>query len=405
MITIKSLGGSGQDSRNCFLISFEKGSILLDCGVRREIADKEIVYPLLDKETVADIKAVFLSHCHEDHSAALPYLYHLGYDGVVYASKQTIELTPSFLYKWQDYVLNNNGQLPFDKKDTEKIVFKQIDEQTPYLKEYGKSGHVLGGLWYLFEIEDKTILYTGDFTFDSLTLKTDSLPQADYLIIDSAYASRILDQHKQYNNILESIKDTLSINGTVLLPVPSNGRGIDLYLYLKKHNIPIVLEQAVQKSTDNLLSYKDWIKDLNIEDNDDNTIIINDINRNDISLEAKVIITPDGMMTSDKAIYYFNKIKHDYRNKVIITGHSAKDTLARNIQDDRYRIDNNIELNVEVNTIKVHLDFNDVLNVIRNVRPKAVMLFHSAKKDCQQLKEEIESMSITVVNEVNKQLY
>ena len=103
MLEIRALGGSGEDSRNCFLVRWDDGSILLDCGVRREIAAVDVVYPLLTEEIAQNLDAVFLSHAHEDHTAALPYLYHLGYGGKVYATEETISLTPGFLRKWHDY--------------------------------------------------------------------------------------------------------------------------------------------------------------------------------------------------------------------------------------------------------------------------------------------------------------
>ena len=73
MIKITSLGGSGEDSRNCFYVQGESFSFLLDCGVRREIADVSVVYPLLTEKIARSLDAVFLSHAHEDHTAALPY--------------------------------------------------------------------------------------------------------------------------------------------------------------------------------------------------------------------------------------------------------------------------------------------------------------------------------------------
>ena len=108
MIKIISLGGSGEDSRSCFLVQSENLSVLFDCGVRREIADVSRVYPLITKEIAENLDAVIISHAHEDHSAALPYLYALGYQGAVYASDETITLIPSYLRKWAQYVKSNN---------------------------------------------------------------------------------------------------------------------------------------------------------------------------------------------------------------------------------------------------------------------------------------------------------
>ena len=405
MITIRSLGGSGEDSRNCFLISFNEKSILLDCGVRREIAETERVYPLLNKDIVSKIDAVYLSHCHEDHSASLPYLYHLGYKGYVYASKETIDLSPSYISKWQDYVLTNNGTLPFNKEDTDRIQFKEIDNNSPYLIKYGRSGHVLGGLWYLFEIEEKKILYTGDICYDGLLLETDPLPKADVLIIDSAYASRHLSQNKQYQQLLDTVRQTISNNATALLPIPAQGRGIDMYLYLRQYDLPILLEEAVLTAADKLSKQNKWLKSTDLFNySSSSTVLVNDKNRNNLDLSGKIIITPDGMMTNTKALYYFDRLKDNKLNKVIITGHSAIGTLAHSIQNKDYRDQNSINLDVQSITIKVHLDYDDVLKTINEVKPEKVMLFHSKKKDSDKLKEAMESEGITVINSINNVL-
>ena len=90
-VYLSSLSGSGENGRNCHLIEYNDKIILLDCGVKREIIDGTVgFYPGLTKEIVNKISCVFLSHCHEDHVAALPLLYHLGYKGLVYATKETI---------------------------------------------------------------------------------------------------------------------------------------------------------------------------------------------------------------------------------------------------------------------------------------------------------------------------
>ena len=152
MINITSLGGSGEDSRNCYWIKSGTCSILLDCGVRREIATAGV-------------------------------LYELGYRGFVYASKETIGMIPSYLSKWVEYVKQHGGSLPFDKNNIGKIRYKPVDE-LPFPVRYGRDGHIIGGLWYLFDFDRKTLLYTGDLTYDSLLLEADLLPEADILIID-----------------------------------------------------------------------------------------------------------------------------------------------------------------------------------------------------------------------------
>ena len=110
-VCMSSFGGSGENGRNCHCITVDDQIILLDCGVKREIIDGTVgFYPNLNEEVVKKISCVFLSHCHEDHVASLPLVYHYGYTGKVYATKETIAETVGFIKKWMTFVEKKNGE-------------------------------------------------------------------------------------------------------------------------------------------------------------------------------------------------------------------------------------------------------------------------------------------------------
>lgn len=395
MLKIRALGGSGEDSRNCFLITSNTKTILLDCGVRREIADISVVYPLLTEEIARSIDFVLLSHCHEDHTAALAYLYELGFRGPVYGSKETIENTPSFIKKWVDFVNRNNGSLPFDPTNINELDFRDIQTIDDFTVSTGKNGHILGGNWFHFTLDNKSILYTGDITADSYTLKTDSLPEADVLIIDCAYAGKTIDQQKQFNILCSEAEKTLKKNGTLLLPVPANGRGIDMCEILKANGFNIWADEKIVKNALNLFSQKSWIKNIDFIDN--HYGIITKENSAEVLSQPSIILVPDGMMTTETTEFYFNQIKNSARSEVILTGHQAIGTLGNSILNTDFRKENHIKCQVESLTIKVHLDDKDVLEQIQNVKPDCVVLFHADKDSCCSLIKSIEDQNITVL--------
>ena len=118
MIKLYSVGGSGENGRNCYAVEWSDGIILLDCGVKREINNGKVGdYPVLTKELVSKIKFILLSHAHEDHSAALPLIYNMGYRGKIYTSNPTANATPNFINKWRNFVKDNNGSVPFNDED------------------------------------------------------------------------------------------------------------------------------------------------------------------------------------------------------------------------------------------------------------------------------------------------
>ena len=395
MLEIKALGGSGEDSRNCFLVSWDDHSILLDCGVRREIADVSTVYPLLTEEIARDLDAVFLSHAHEDHTAALPYLYHLGYKGKVYATRETISSTPGFLKKWHDYAKSNDAVIPFDEEDINKVIFEDINNAPDYLISRGRSGHMLGSQWYLFNASGRKVLYTGDFTYDGLLLQTDELPECDILIMDCAYASRKVDQRKNYEKLARLAEKTLKNKGHLLLPVPANGRGIDMYLYLEKLGHNMIVDSSVINNAHKLKEQTAWIRDTDLwkENNEHTSIITGEIIK---PAEPSVIIVPDGMMTTARSISYFELLRDEPNSLVVITGHSAKGTLANSIQDDDYCQENGIKVRVENLTIKVHPDEKDVVDTVKKAHPEAVMLFHARQEKCGRLKRKLVCQKVDI---------
>ena len=56
-IAVTSLGGSGEEARNCFLLEAGNHAVLLDCGVRREaLGALDHVYPALTREIAGRLR-------------------------------------------------------------------------------------------------------------------------------------------------------------------------------------------------------------------------------------------------------------------------------------------------------------------------------------------------------------
>lgn len=375
MITVKALGGCGEDARNCFYVDDERYHILLDCGVKREIASVETVYPALSRDMAASLDAVLLSHAHEDHSAGLPYLYELGYRGPIYASRPTIALARGFMRKWVSYVKDNGGALPFDEANIDCLDFQDIEKAMNLGIRSGRSAHMLGSLWFF--LEPSRILYTGDLCLDSLLLAHDELPKCDVLVVDSAYASRKIDQAKQYKALEASAIKTLERGGKILLPVPVNGRGIDMMLYLRSCGLGLDVQASIMDNAQALYRETAWIKPSPLWSELENH-----------KKDSRIIIRGDGMMTSKSAMESYDALKGSSANTVVLTGHMANGTLGEKVLD--HKLEDPIE--VDEITIKVHPDCYDVIKTVQSCEPKAVMLFHSLES--QALCSEIEALGI-----------
>lgn len=399
---IISLGGSGEDSRSCFYVQAGTEHFLLDCGIRRELyTGVERVYPALTEEIAQSLTAVFLSHAHEDHTAALPYLYELGYRGPVYGTQETLTEVKKFLQKWVDYVKRGGDTLPFHEGNINALNFHALtlgEHTFPSCRvRLGRSGHMMGSVWFHFAFGERTLLYTGDFTFDGRLLACDQPPHADTVIMECAYAARRLNQDAQYDHLLTLAQETLAAGGKFLLPVPAKGRGIDLLEFLSTSGMPVFAEESVLKSAGSLSRAEAWLRrPLDIQGI--NVRVVNGENRNAaVNVpEGAIYLFPDGMLTSPSALFYYERFKDGDINRIVITGHASKGTVGSMIFQPEYRQENQVCIQAEQCTVKVHLDCQDALKLTERLGPKRVMLFHSDREDCQTLSNLLTQRSIEV---------
>lgn len=96
-ISIFALGGLGEVGKNTYCIESEKTLILIDAGVKFPEADLPGVdYVIPDytylKNNRQKIKALFITHGHEDHIGGIPFLIQTVHIPVIYAPKLAVAL-------------------------------------------------------------------------------------------------------------------------------------------------------------------------------------------------------------------------------------------------------------------------------------------------------------------------
>lgn len=97
-LRVMPLGGLGEIGMNCTVLEYNGEMLIVDCG--QMMPDEEMLgvdYVIPDvsyvAERVENLAAIVLTHAHEDHIGALPYvLPQLGEDIPVYASELTVNL-------------------------------------------------------------------------------------------------------------------------------------------------------------------------------------------------------------------------------------------------------------------------------------------------------------------------
>jgi ribonuclease J len=165
-IKLITLGGIGEIGKNMYLVEVDKDIIIIDAGLmfpEEEMLGIDIVIPDITylKENKDRVKAIFLTHGHEDHIGALSYVLR-DINVPVYGTKLTLALANAKLRE-QDYCGKNNLiEVTSDtvvNLDAVDVSFFRTNHSIP--DSVGICIHTSEGI----------IVYTGDFKFDQAATK------------------------------------------------------------------------------------------------------------------------------------------------------------------------------------------------------------------------------------------
>jgi ribonuclease J len=157
------LGGLGEVGKNMMVVESDEGIVLVDAGLsfpRDEHLGVDLVLPDFEylRERRNEVRAVVLTHGHEDHVGALPYLLREIDVPEVWATRLTLGLVQS--------KLDEHGLL----KSAELI---EIDPEGaavdigPYRAEFVRVAHSIpDSVAVVFETPGGRVLHTGDYKVD-----------------------------------------------------------------------------------------------------------------------------------------------------------------------------------------------------------------------------------------------
>jgi ribonuclease J len=165
-IRLITLGGIGEIGKNMYLVEVDKDIFIIDAGLmfpEEEMLGIDIVIPDITylKENKDRVKAIFLTHGHEDHIGALSYVLRQ-LDVPVYGTKLTLALANAKL-KEQDYF----GKTNFIEVDSDTIINLDAVDVS-----FFKTNHSIpDSVGVCIHTSEGIIVYTGDFKFDQAATK------------------------------------------------------------------------------------------------------------------------------------------------------------------------------------------------------------------------------------------
>jgi ribonuclease J len=162
-LRVLPLGGLGEIGKNMTVIEFDGRIVVVDTGLMFPTAEMhgiDLVLPDFTylRDRADDIEAIVLTHGHEDHVGALPYvLREIGIPPVIYGGLLTIGMVRS---KLDEHKLG-------DKAPLEELPAGQKVKRGPFEIELVHLAHSIPDMrGVLLKTEAGSVLMTGDYKFD-----------------------------------------------------------------------------------------------------------------------------------------------------------------------------------------------------------------------------------------------
>lgn len=160
-IKIIPLGGLEGIGKNITLFEYGNEILIVDCGIMfptEEMPGVDYIIPDFSyiRDNRSKVKAILVTHGHEDHIGAIPYLLR-EIHAPIYATKLTIGLIQSRL-----------AEIPSPNKP-QFVEIKPRDKKKigSFMVEFIKVNHsIIGGVGLALQNDLGTIIHTGDFKID-----------------------------------------------------------------------------------------------------------------------------------------------------------------------------------------------------------------------------------------------
>jgi hypothetical protein len=437
-ISLLCLGGVKQVGRSCFMVITSESKVMLDCGINPGDISGLSAYPRIDwfNFDLDEIDAVVLSHAHIDHQGFLPTLFKYGYKGPVYCTEPTLPLMALLQHDSVKIAKNNGSYLPYESRDVNEVIRhcitlpygKPTDVSPDVTITLNNAGHIMGSATVHINISGvHNILYSGDYKYARTQLLDSAVsiyPRVETLITESTYGNStdiMPDQSTVYRTFTESVNQTLSEGGKVLIPVPAVGRAQEIMLVIDREmregrliEAPIFIEGMISEASAIHMSYAHYLgydvrKSVSQGVNpfqSEYFTAVNGYGRRDEVLNDEnpsIIMATSGMLEGGPSVEYFKEIAPNSRNKIMFVSYQINGTLGRRVIDGRITeasmLDEKGKLKVipvrcstqKIDGFSGHSDFSQILSFVSRVRPKRVLVNHGEKSKSENVASNVYS--------------
>ena len=418
MIEFIPLGGAGEIGANCYYLNLDGLGIILDCGMHPQKTGLDSL-PKFDLLKDKPTDYVLISHAHQDHLNALPFLIKKFPHLKIVTTPQTRAIAELTLHNAISILKRQIDESEFEiynrdevdlliksinyKSYNEKFTLNSLNSASEAEFEFFDAGHIIGSAGILIRHEHKNIFFTGDIKLSSQTLlKGASLPKEkiDLLITEATYgatdSSRINDWEKESERLATSINKVINKGGSVLIPVFALGKTqeilVTIWLMMQKNKITKVdiYTAGIGNKINRIYDYNRFVVNRNEKE-----LILHDIPQKNLN-EIKdidevfkfpsIVLASSGMMIQSTNSYNFAKRWLQKKDPAIFTvGYMDPSTpgfiIANARKGDKIQLNENEkkgEVKCEISNFRFssHSRREELLSLMKLLNPENVILIH-----------------------------
>lgn len=422
--------GAGQDvGKSCVVVTINGKRIMFDCGMHmghddhRRYPDFSLISESGDFDNA--LSCIIITHFHLDHIGALPYFTEVcGYNGPIYMTYPTKALAPLMLEDYRRVLVDRRGEkeqfssenITDCMKKVTAVDLKQtvlVDRDLQIRAYY--AGHVLGAAMFYAKVGDAAMVYTGDYNMTADrhlgAAQIDRL-QLDLVITESTYATTIRDsKYVREREFLEAIHKCVDSGGKVLIPAFALGRAQELCMllddYWERMNLKVPIYFSAGLTIQANMYYKvliNWasqkVKNLSATRNAFDFKNVHNFERSMINAPGPcVLFATPGMLSGGFSLEVFKQWAPYEQNLIALPGYCLAETVGHKLMrakpPARIDVDKSTQIDVRCQihqlSFSPHTDSKGIMDLIRFLSPKNVILVHGEKPKMASLKERIES--------------
>jgi metallo-beta-lactamase family protein len=377
-------GAAQQITGSAHLLEIGSYRLLLDCG----LFDSDRIDPSSPNRQFGfdprALDAVIVSHAHNDHIGRLPCLVKAGFNGPVFTTPATADITSVMLRDsariQREEVRNSHVRHPhieapeplFDLLDVEWVVerirrvrYEEPCEVVPGVSlTYRDAGHILGSAIVQLDFKEngrtRRFVFTGDLGRRSTSLLPDPtlVQNIDVLVAESTYGNRELDPYDRLMKQLHAIISRATrLQSKVVIPAFSLGRTqrmvyclMELFSVHKVRPIPVYVDSPLANRLteihrDHAEAYTPHARSLMDRDPQyfgskyvEFCQTWDDSRRLNHLSGPMVIISSSGMCEAGRIRHHLRHVVTDPDNAIVIVSFQAEGTLGRQISEGVERV-------------------------------------------------------------------